>query len=405
MADDDSADSDSAAEFPNQPPFGESDANLPEDFAELRASIPACEEVSYFNTGATGPSPNFLLDAVDDWNRFHKTDVLVEGDAYEVGFDAYDSCRERIAPFLGADPEEIALTESTADGLSAVLAALDWSAGDVIVTTDLEHPAADIPLAKLRREYDVEIRRVETDAGRIDTDEFAAAVADADAAVLSSLAWNYGTRLPTAELIEIADEAGAFTLVDAVQEPGQCPVDLPDWGADAVVGSGHKWLLGVWGSGFCYVAEDASEDLDPAQISYRSVEDPGSAGRGSGYELKSGAARFERGTAAIGPHVGFTESVRLFESLGVESIRAEILRLTERLTEQIPAERLLSPSEPETGLVTVDVEEPEATVGRLGEEGFAVRSLPDPDSVRISVHCFNSAEEVDGVAEELTNEF
>ncbi|MFB6176722.1 MAG: aminotransferase class V-fold PLP-dependent enzyme [Halobaculum sp.] len=392
-------------EFENRPPFGASDTDLPSDFAELRESIPACEDVSYFNTGATGPSPAFLLDAVDDWNRFHKTDVLVSGDAYEVGFDAYDSCRERIAPFLGANPEEIALTESTADGLSAVLAAIDWNADDVIVTTDLEHPAADVPLARLRRHHDVTVRRVETDAGRIDTEAFAEAVADARVAVLSSLAWNYGTRLPTAELVEIADDAGAFTLVDAVQEPGQCPVDLSKWGADAVVGSGHKWLLGVWGSGFLYVADDASEELRPAQVSYRSVEDPETSGRGSGYELKSGAARFERGTAAIGPHVGFTESVRLFESLGVESIRAEILRLTERLTEQIPTERLLSPSEPETGLVTVNVAEPEATVERLADAGFAVRSLPDPDSVRVSVHCFNSEGEVDGLAEELTDEF
>lgn len=390
------------ADFESHPPFGVSDTDLPDDFAELRASIPACDDVAYFNTGATGPSPEFLLDIVDEWTRFHKTDVLVEGDAYEVGFDAYDSCRERIAPFLGADSSEIALTESTADGLSAVLAAIDWNDDDVIVTTDIEHPAADIPLARLRRHHDVTVRRVETDAGRIDTEAFAEAVADARLAVFSSLAWNYGTRLPTGELVEIADDAGTFTLVDAVQEPGQCPVDLEGLGADAAVGSGHKWLLGVWGSGFCYVADDASEDLEPAQASYRSVTDPGAAGRGSGYELKSGAARFERGTAAIGPHVGFTESVRLFESLGVESIRSEILRLTERLTAEIPSGRLLSPSEPETGLVTVDVEEPEATVERLADAGFAVRSLPDPDAVRVSVHCFNSEDEVDGLAEGLS---
>jgi selenocysteine lyase/cysteine desulfurase len=388
-------------DFESQPPFGVSDTDLPSDFAELRASIPVCDDVAYFNTGATGPSPEFLLDIVDEWTRFHKTDVLVEGDAYEVGFDAYDSCRERIAPFLGADSSEIALTESTADGLSAVLAAIDWDDGDVIVTTDIEHPAADVPLARLRRHHDVTVRRVETDAGRIDTEAFTEAVADARLTVFSSLAWNYGTRLPTAELVEIADDAGTFTLVDAVQEPGQCPVDLRDLGVDAAVGSGHKWLLGVWGAGFLFVADDANEDLEPAQASYRSVTDPGAAGRGSGYELKPGAPRFERGTAAIGPHVGLTESVRLFESLGVESIQSEILRLTERLTDQIPDERLLSPSVPETGLVTVDVEEPEATVKRLGEVGFAVRSLPDPDAVRVSIHCFNSEEEVDGLAEEL----
>lgn len=380
-------------EFADEPPFAPADTDVPSDLDELRASIPVCEEVAYFNTGATGPSPEFVLDAVDDWNRFHKTDVLVSGDAYETGFAAYEAIRERVAPFFGAEPSEIALTDSTGDGLSAVVAALDWEPGDVVVTTDLEHPAGDVPLARLREQYGVEVHVVETEAGRIDTDEFAEAVADAKLAVFSSLAWNYGTRLPVAELVEIADEAGAFTLVDAVQEPGQCPVDFAAWGADAVVGSGHKWLLGVWGSGVLYVDEDSVFDLTPTQVSYRSVTEPTGE-----YELKPEAARFELGTTAIGAHVGLTESVRLFESLGVETIREEILRLAARFTEQIPEERLVGPAEPETGLVTVDVADPEATVERLARENLSIRPLPHPDCVRVSVHAFNTAEEVDRLA-------
>lgn len=387
---------DPPASVADRPPFTPVDPGIA-DLADLRADIPVTGEVAYFNTGATGPSPTFLLDAVDGWTRRHKTDVLADGDAYAVGFAAYEAIRERVAPFVGATADELALTESTSDGLSAVLAALGLERTDdaVVVTTDLEHPAADVPLARLA-EQGVTIRRVETTAGRIDTDAWQTAVADADAAVFSSLAWNYGTRLPVAELVAAAEEAGAFTLVDAVQAPGQHPVDVTAWGADAVVGSGHKWLLGAWGSGFLYVDGDAVADLRPAQLGYRSVTDPGGA-----FERKPTAARFERGTTAIGAHVGLAESVALFDRLGVEHVHEEVLRLTDRLVSQLPAERVVSPAEPETGLVTVDVPEPEATVERLRDDGVAVRSLPDPDCVRVSLHAFNTTAEVERLADEL----
>ncbi len=389
-------DADLPAALAEHPPFAPADVDLPTTPAELRERLPACDSTAYFNTGATGPTPDYLLDVLDDWNRYHVVDVLEDSDAYVVGFQAYEAIRERVAPFLGAAPAELALTESTADGLSAVVAALELGEGDVAVTTDLEHPAADVPLGRLERHHGVEIRTVETHGGRIDTDEFAAAVDGADLAVFSSLAWNYGTRLPVSELVEIADDAGAFTVVDAVQEPGQCPVDVSEWDADAVVGSGHKWLLGVWGAGFLTVDEEALSALAPAQVGYRSVTEPNGA-----FQLKPSAARFERGTTAIGPHVALTESIRTFEAIGVETVRAEILRLTDRLVDQLPDERVVSPTTPETGLVTVDVPEPETTVDRLGEADIAVRSLPDPDCVRASVHAFLTNEEVDRLATAL----
>jgi len=78
------------------------------------------------------------------------------------------------------------------------------------------------------------VRVVETEEGRIDREAYAEAVADARLVCFSAITWTHGTRLPVADLVEIADEAGAFTLVDAVQSPGQVAMDVSAWGADAV---------------------------------------------------------------------------------------------------------------------------------------------------------------------------
>ncbi len=376
-------------------------AEVPADPDGLRDSIPALgpENGAYFNTGASGPSPRPVMDAMAEFHQEQKGRMPAGEWTYELGFGAYEASRKAVASHVGADPEEIALMGSTGDGLSAVAAALDLDSGDTIVRTDLEHPAGTLPWAALERRRNVEVRELKTEAGRIDLASFADRIGDADVVCFSSLSWNYGTRLPVQELADIASETGAFTLVDAVQEPGQGPLDFTSWGVDAVVASGHKWLLGPWGSGILYVNRDVVEELQPAQVTYRSVS--GTAGCPSEYELATGAARFERGTSAPAPYVGLAAAIRVSDTIGPDVIRDRSLRLANRLVARLPEASVVSPLDPESGLVTVAVEEPDETVERLETDGLAIRSLTDPKAIRASVHAFNTEQEIDRLGDAI----
>jgi len=318
---------------------------------------------------------------------------------YTAADEMRTESRETIAAHLGVDPTELALTESTSDAISALAAAVDWQPGDVVVRTDLEHPAGVLPWQRAARQHGIEIRVVETDQGRIDLDSYTEAVGDARLVCFSSLSWNYGTRLPVAELVDIAHDADCEVLVDAVQSAGQTPVNLDAWGAEYVAGSGHKWLLGPWGSGYLYVREGCGEDLHPAQVCYNSVEDPDA----EEYTLKSTAHKFERGTASPAPHVGMAAAVDLLESVGLATIEQRIEQLTDRLKMGIPTDRLLSPETFESGLVTIDVAEPDAVVDALEAEEIRIRSLPEPEAVRASVHVFNTEAEVDALVSALVD--
>ena len=100
---------------------------------EIRADVPALdEETAYLNYGAHGPSPEYVVDAAADFLADHEYDP-VGTDPYERAFGTYETVRERIADFLGADAEELALTESTTDGIARIAAAIDWEPGDVVV--------------------------------------------------------------------------------------------------------------------------------------------------------------------------------------------------------------------------------------------------------------------------------
>ncbi|WP_324756247.1 aminotransferase class V-fold PLP-dependent enzyme [Haloarcula sp. GH36] len=367
------------------------------DPAELRRSIPALEERTYFNTGASGPSPRHVVEAATGFLERHEFEGHGPRDPYEMGFGAIDDAREVAAEFLGAGTDDLAFTRSTADGISLVAGAIDFQPGDVVVRTDLEHPAGTLPWDRLADTHGVEVRVVPTDRGRLDMAALKDAVTDARLVVLSSLTWTHGTRLPVGEVVDIAHDAGAQVLVDAVQSVGHHPVDVTDWGADFVAGAGHKWLLGVWGAGMLYVDPAAHDRLRQTRIGYRSVEDPSA----SEYTYHDGGRRFEVGTTTPAPYVALAEAIETVEAVGFETIQSRVQRLTDRLKAGL-GDRLVSPDAYESGLVTFAVEDPEATVQRLGEAGVVVRSLPQPEgAVRASVHAFNTAEDVDRLLDAL----
>jgi len=366
----------------------------------LRTDIPALQDGIYLNYGAHGPSPKYVVNAADEFVRTHEYESPIADDPYETAFEAFDRTRETVASFIGAEPDEIALTESTTGGINALANAIDWQPGDVVVRTDLEHPAGILPWQRLEREG-VEVRVVETEAGRIDLEQFADAVADARLACFSALTWTHGTQLPVAELVDIAHDAGALALVDAVQVPGQLPMDVGEWGADAVAAAGHKWLLGLWGGGFLYVDRSVAEALEPRAVGYRSVEDANA----DPYEFAAGARRLEVGSANPAPHVALGEAIDAISEVGIDSIEDRVHRLASRLTDGVPDDRLCSPSTPESGLVTIDVADPTATVERLAADGIIVRELPSPDAIRASVHAVNTTTEVDRLLEALDEDW
>jgi selenocysteine lyase/cysteine desulfurase len=356
----------------------------------LRADIPALDDGTvYLNTGASGPATGRALAAAREAQRAHETEAH-RGNPYPYAYDAYDESREAIADFLGAPAGEVALTNSTADGLSRLASAVDWEPGDAVVRTDLEHPAGVLPWARLGREG-VETRVVACPDGRLDREAYAEAVRDARLVCLSSLSWLHGTRLPVRDAVEVAHDAGALVVVDAVQSVGHHPVDVEEWGADAVAAAGHKWLLGVWGSGVLHVRDP--DRFAPRHLGYRAVD-----GDGAGVAYHDGAARFEVGTASLAPHAALREAVATTREIGLDAIRDRMASLTDRLKAGL-GDRLVSPREFESGLVAFSVDRPERTVEALADRGIYVRTVEDGSRtlVRASVHAFNTAADVDAL--------
>lgn len=364
---------------------------MPMDLADLRADVPALEDVVYMNTGAASPSPRRVVEAANDCLAHHEYESPAKEGMYEAAFGVYDDTREAVAGLLGTESGNVALTQSTTDGINRIACALDWDDGDTVVRTDLEHSAGILPWRRLRERVDLGVAVLETDRGRLRMDRLKERVEGARLLCLSSLTWNYGTRLPVSEVVDVAHDADCRVLVDAVQSVGQRPVDVEAWGADFVAAAGHKWLLGPWGAGFLYVRPGLAEAIRPGLVGYRSVADPNA----TGIDFKPGAHRFEVGTTSPAPYAGLRAAIELRREVGPDAIEARIRSLTERFKAGLDDDRLLSPREFESGLVTFRADDPEGLVERLQDEGIRIRSLPYPAAARASLHAFNTAEEVD----------
>lgn len=366
-------------------------------YETLRADIPALERGIYFNTGAGGPSPQRVVAAVESALESHEYETPISDGMYGPMAERHESAKAAVADLLGTEPDAIALTESTTDGINRVAGAIDWDETDTVVRTDLEHPSGILPWRKLERTRNVDVRALETEAGRLDLEAVKAAAEDATLLVVSSITWTHGTRLPVEEIVDVAHDAGAMVLVDAVQSPGQTAVDVETWGADFVVGAAHKWLLGPFGAGFLYVRPGVERELVPAAIGYRSVAEA----TAHDYEYEPGAGRFEVGTTSPALYAGLEEAITVHEELGVDTVESRIEQLTDYLKAELPEERLLSPRGFESGFVTVAADDPESEVDRLAAHDIRVRDLPYPEALRVSVHAFNTRDEIDRLLEIL----
>src|SRR5579872_2059156 len=111
------------------------------DVARLRLQIPATSHVHYFNAGWAGPTPQPVIGAIEQQLQLEAKFGTSAPPARECYSAAILNARAAFTSILGAEVDEVALTENTTRGLNIVLSGLAGSLthGDNVVTTTSEH--------------------------------------------------------------------------------------------------------------------------------------------------------------------------------------------------------------------------------------------------------------------------
>jgi L-cysteine/cystine lyase len=345
----------------------------------LRDCFPVSSRLAYLNAGTDGPLPAVAVQAA----REELERELQEGRAkahFERRTELTDALRVAYAGALGCDPQEVALTTCTTEGIAITVSGLELEAGSEILTSDEEHPGLLGALAAARELRGVDIREVPLA-------EIAGAVGPKTALVACShVGWVSGSLAP-AELGELE----VPVLLDGAQGVGAVEVDVRALGCDAYAGAGQKWLCGPDGTGMLYVAPSLLERLSVSRRGYGNLAEPGD---GLAATLHEDARRFDTLALNAETVAAALAAVTLLADSGWSAVHERARTLAATLAERL-AERGREPAPrgPST-LVSFMSPDPEGERELLAEAGVILRNIPDRPWLRASVGAWNNEEDL-----------
>lgn len=384
------------------------------DFPILERRTASGARVTYLDSTATSQKPLAVIEAMNDFYR--RSNANIHRGVHTLAEEStalYEQAREKVAKFINAESaRQIVYTRNTTESINLV--AYTWAranlkAGDLIVLTEMEHHSNLVPWHMLAAERGVELDFIPVTAdGLLDLDAYRSLLTrDPKLVAFTQMSNVLGTVNPAAEIVRLAREVGAATLVDAAQSAPHLAIDAQALGADFIAFSAHK-MCGPTGIGALYGRAELLESMPPflgggdmiREVKLRS------------FRPNSIPHKFEAGTPAIAEAVGFGAAVDYLAAIGMDKISAhehEIIEYALERLEEIPGVKVFGPSADKKGAVasfTLDGVHPHDVAQILDRDGIAVRAghhcaqplhekFGIPATSRASFYLYSTKEEVD----------
>ncbi len=391
------------------------------DIAKIRADFPTLQRevrpgvpLVYLDSTATSQKPLLVIQAMDDYYR--RSNANIHRGVHTLAEEAtalYEQAREKIARFINAPAsKQVIYTRNTTESINLV--AYSWAranlkAGDLVILTEMEHHSNLVPWHMLEMERGIRLEFIPvTENGLLDLDEYKKLLEQGPKLVSFTHMSNVlGTINPAAEIIRLAHQAGAITLLDGAQSVPHFVVDVQALEVDFLAFSAHK-MCGPTGIGALYGKASLLEAMPPflgggdmiREVKLRS------------FKPNALPHKFEAGTPAIAEAVGFGAACDYLSSVGMDAIAAHEHEITEyalERLEEIPGVKLFGPGIQDKGGVaafTLEGVHPHDVAQILDQDGVAVRAghhcaqplhekFHIPATSRASFYLYSTKEEVD----------
>jgi selenocysteine lyase/cysteine desulfurase len=327
------------------------------------------------------------------------------------------------AAYMGVEPGEIALTDSTTMGLALLYGGLPLRAGDEVLTTEHDHYATHESLRLTALRSGAVLRKVAlyTRASQATVEGMAHAIERAitPATRVVAITWVHsgtGVRTPVPAIADVVARANGgrsseeriLLCVDGVHGFGVEDVTMADLGCDFFVAGTHKWLFGprgtcvIWGRAELWpLLRQTIPHLGCAAYDawMKGVTPPPTT---ADMMTPGGFQSFEH-RWALG------EAFEFHRELGKAKIAARIHELNRQCKQGLAAMKHVTLHTPmgdatSAGIVTFEVAglEPEAVVKRLHDKRIVASSTPYAVSyARLAAGVFNSAADVEVALREI----
>ncbi|MBQ9836926.1 MAG: aminotransferase class V-fold PLP-dependent enzyme [Oscillospiraceae bacterium] len=208
------------------------------------------------NAATTVHKPSCVAEAVvNAMGNLGNSGRGVHGTSLTASRVIYDTRAALASLFNAPSPARVAFTSNSTEALNTAILGL-FTAGDHVISTDLEHNSVLRPLYLLQQQG-VAVDFVPADPqGQIHYEDFEKLLRPNTRAIVCTHASNLtGDTLDITWIGKFAHEHGLLFVVDASQTAGALPIDMAAMHIDVLCFTGHKSLMGPQGTGGLCVAE------------------------------------------------------------------------------------------------------------------------------------------------------
>jgi selenocysteine lyase/cysteine desulfurase len=395
-------------------------AALPGDeWARVRAEFALSPDWVHLAGFLLASHPRRVRDAIDRHRR-----ALDDNPAlyFEANLDPSPMLKPAAA-YMGASPEEIALTDSTTMGLGTLYNGLSLRAGDEVLTTAHDHYSTheSLRLATFRSGATVRKVRLYDAPEQATVAGMARAIeqAIAPATRVIAITWVHsgtGVKTPVRAIADVVARANAgraasermLLCVDGVHGFGVEDVTMAGLGCDFFVAGTHKWMFGPRGTGVIWGRAELWPLLRPTIPNFGLASFQAWL-KGEVVTTTSADAMSPGGFHSFEHRWALGEAFAFHLEIGKAKVAARIHELNRQCKAGLAAMKHVTLHTPiddavSAGIITFEVAglKPDDVVKRLHEKRIVASSTPYQTSyARLAPGLLNSPADVDAALREV----
>lgn len=314
------------------------------DIIQVRKDFPILDQqvngapLVYFDNAATTQKPQVVIDALNQY--YTQDNANIHRGLHTLAERAttgYELTRTKLKDFLNApSTDQIIFTAGVTAGINLVAQTFgraNFSKGDVILVSNLEHHSNIVPWQMVAQETGAEVQVIPVDEiGVLDMEAYGQLLTSnrVKLVAVNHVSNAIGTINPIKQMIDMAHHVGAKVLIDGAQSVAHFDIDVQTLDMDFFVFSAHK-LFGPTGVGVLYGKREILESMPPYQGGGEMIKEVSF----SGTTYNELPYKFEAGTPNIADVYAFGFALDYLKSLPADAVWEQEKALLDYASEQL----------------------------------------------------------------------
>jgi cysteine desulfurase/selenocysteine lyase len=367
----------------------------------------------YLDSANSSQKPGRVIDRI---SKFYSKEFSNIGRSIHTlavtATNRFEETRDLVKKYINAKSrEEIIFTKNATEGMNLVASTYGEkfiNKGDEILITELEHHSNYVPWHFLRQKKGAVIKFAKcNDKGEVEIDEIKKLITEKTKIIgITHLSNVTGAILPVKKIVDLAQTKKIPVLVDGCQGAPHLKLDMQELGCDFYAMSCHK-MYGPTGVGILYAKKKWVDQLPPYQGGGGMIQEV----KKDNITFPGSPTKYEAGTLQTAEVVGFSESIRFIQDVGIKNIMQHEKEITEYGLQELKKNnsvKIIGDPKNRGSIISFTIKgiHPHDIATILDEDGVAIRAghhccqilhekMGVTATARASLGVYNSKEDID----------